>query len=282
MPGRACLRDPLRSGTGWSGVDSLEMAAAIRRLSLELCFRHRASHVGSSLSVADILAVLFAQVARIEPAKFEDRDRVFFSKGHASAAYYAAISQMGLIDEGELLENFGVEGSQFTTHISHKVPGVELSTGSLGHALGVALGSAMVTSHRGVRTYVILSDGELDEGSNWEAILLAAQLKIANLTLVIDANSIQSFGRTSEVIDLEPLPEKFTSFRWNCVEVDGHSHAELARAFEEAKNSKVPTCLVARTTKGRGVSFMEDKLEWHYRTPSVEEYKKALAEIDMS
>lgn len=266
-------------------MDSKTFAKEIRLLALELCHRRKASHIGGALSVADVLAVLYNGVMQVDAKHPEDpkRDRLFYSKGHACTALYAALQLRGFFPQGDLLEKFAVDGTWFTSHINHKLPGVELSTGSLGHALGVACGAAVAEKRRktGYTTFAILSDGELDEGSNWEAILFAAHHKLDNLVMVVDFNKIQSFGSVAEVMALEPLADKFRAFNWEVTELDGHDHGLLNTALAGAKSSRngKPKVIIAHTIKGKGVSFMQDLLAWHYKSPSDEDYAKARAEL---
>jgi transketolase len=245
--------------------------------------RVNASHVGGGLSMADLLAVLYEEVLHCHPSEpnHPDRDRFILSKGHACAALYATLSLKGYFPV-EDLEQFGQDGSRLMTHISHKVPGVDFSTGSLGHGLGFGCGKALAANRqkKAWRVFVMLSDGELDEGSNWEAILFAPHHHLDNLVVLVDYNKIQSLGTVKEVLDLHPLAEKFRAFNWAVKEIDGHDHDAIAGAlrvlpFESGK----PSCLIAHTIKGKGVDFMEDKLLWHYRTPNAEQVKKALEQL---
>ena len=267
-------------------ADLDEFAKRTRLLALELCFRKHASHIGGAFSVADILAVLYGEVMALDTANAQapNRDRLFYSKGHACTALYAALELRGFFAPGTVLREFTKDGSYFTSHVNHHVPGVELSTGSLGHALGVACGSALAAkrANHGHRIFTILSDGELDEGSNWEAILFAAHNHLDNLTAIVDYNKIQSFGTVAEVMNLEPLAEKFKAFNWRTVEVDGHSLPELkaALAAEGSPRNGQPKCVIAHTTKGKGVSFMENLLAWHYKSPNESEYYAARAELE--
>ena len=213
-----------------------------------------------------------------------DRDRLFYSKGHAAVALYAALQHCGYFSDEVLFESFAANGTYFTSHINHQVPGVELSTGSLGHALGVACGSAVaaIAKRQHHDVIAILSDGELDEGSNWEAILFAAHHKLKNLLLVIDYNKIQSFGSVSEVMQLEPLAAKFEAFNWHVCEVDGHDIGSLLTTLESMKSARngKPNCVIAHTIKGKGVDFMEGQLSWHYRSPNEQEYYHARDQIE--
>jgi len=263
-------------------------AKEIRLLALELCYRKRSSHLGGSFSIAEILAALYGKVLNISPETMKEsgRDRLYYSKGHACMALYAALALRGFFERQKLLENFTENGSHFTSHVNHHLPGVELSTGSLGHALGVSCGSAIASkrSGRSNTVFTIVSDGELDEGANWEAILFAAHHRLDNLICIVDYNRIQSFGSVSDVMTLEPLVDKFRAFNWSVDVVDGHSafstYETLARLKTE--RSGRPKCVIAHTVKGKGVSFMENKLEWHYRSPSEEEFLKARSELEGS
>lgn len=269
-------------------MDLVEFGREIRLLALELCFRKKASHIGGAFSVADVLAVLYGDVLNVSPDTQDDpaRDRLFYSKGHACTGLYAALEIRGFFPAGALLEGFTVDGSYFTSHVNHKLPGIELSTGSLGHALGVACGSALAEKRGkiGYSVFAILSDGELDEGSNWEAIMLAAHHRLDNLVMIIDYNKIQSFGRVDEVITLEPLADKLRAFNWEVMEVDGHSVGELQRVLSDARTSRrgKPKCVIAHTVKGKGVSFMEDRLAWHYKSPVEADYLAAREELGES
>jgi transketolase len=244
-----------------------------------------ASHIGSCLSIADILAVLFTRVLRIDPVNGldPDRDRFVLSKGHAAAILYACLAERGFFPAAELM-TYCQSGSRLTGHVSHGVPGVEVSTGSLGHGLPISVGFALAARADSRRSKVIclLSDGECDEGSNWEAILFAPHHKLDNLTVIVDYNKIQSFGRVSEVLDLEPLADKWRAFGWHTVEIDGHDLESLAKVFSAlpAQPGR-PTAVIAHTIKGKGVSFMEDKLEWHYKSPSRDQLESALKEIGL-
>lgn len=264
---------------------SAQLALNIRRTALELCYRKKASHLGGAYSIADVLAVLYAHHMCIDPARPDDpgRDRLFYSKGHACTALYAILQTLGFFDGLDLHEDFTKNGSYFTSHVNHQLPGIELSTGSLGHALGIACGVALAAKRKslGYRSYVIASDGELNEGSNWEAILFAAHHALDNLVLVIDYNKLQSFGRTDEVLRLDPLGDKFKAFGWHAIEIDGHDHALIDAAFHEARQTGGrPTVIIAHTIKGKGVSFMEDQLAWHYKSPNDAEYAQARAELE--
>lgn len=267
-----------------AAVDSKRIAAGIRRKSIDMTSLSGASHVGSCLSIADILAVLYSSVLRVDPANPEspDRDRFILSKGHAAAALYAVLSEVGFLNDAELLSHCG-DGSRLMGHASHHLPGVEFSTGSLGHGLPVGGGMAMADSMDGNdrRTVVLLSDGECDEGSNWEAIMFAGHHKLKKLMAIVDYNKIQSLKTTTDTLDLEPFADKWSAFGWAVEEIDGHDHAALLAAFTHAlKQDDRPRVVICHTTKGKGVSFMENSVLWHYRSPQGEEYQAAVAELN--
>jgi transketolase len=265
-------------------IDTAAMALAIRRHAVRMTHLGKSSHVGSVLSIADILAVLYGRVMAVEPKdpKWLQRDRFILSKGHAGAGVYAALAERGFIPR-EQLDTHYQNGSKLSGHVSHKgVPGVEFSTGSLGHGLGVGTGMALAAKKagRGNRVYVVLSDGECDEGSNWEAILFAAHHKLDNLVAAIDYNKIQSLAPVSETLALEPFADKWRAFGWHVTEVDGHDHAALTAALDVAPGTRgQPSVVICHTTKGKGVSFMESQVLWHYRTPQGDEYDAARAEL---
>jgi len=235
--------------------------------------------------MADIVAVLYSDVLRVDPKnpKMPDRDRFVLSKGHAGAAVYAALAHTGFMPVKTLDQHYQ-NGSILSGHVSHKgVPGVELSTGSLGHGLGVAVGmaKAALLQEKSHRVYCLLSDGECDEGSNWEAILFAAHHRLDNLTALVDFNKIQSLNPVAETLELEPFVDKWTAFGWRVLEVDGHDHEHLRAAMTDDEGAdNRPRCIICHTTKGKGVSFMEDSVLWHYRTPQGAEYEAAVEELD--
>ena len=223
-----------------------------------------ASHIGGAFSIADILAVLYNDTLhyKIGNDKDPDRDRVFYSKGHSCSSLYAVLHLMGFFSK-EVLDTFGQNGSFFTTHVNHKIPGVELSTGSLGHGLSVATGVALAGKRNGAnwKVYAILSDGELNEGSNWEPILFAPHHQLNNLVVIVDYNKIQSFGNVADVLNLHPLNQKFEAFGWNVIEIDGHNHAEISAALNKPNlHSHKPTVIIANTIKGNGVEFKYELL----------------------
>jgi transketolase len=235
--------------------------------------------------MADLLAVLYGKVLRVDPARpnWAERDRFILSKGHGAAILYAALAERGFFPK-EWLDTYYQDGSVLVGHVtSHGVPGIEISAGSLGHGLPIGCGMALAgrRENKSYRVFVMLSDGELDEGSNWEAILFAPQHQLDNLIAIVDYNKIQSFGAVSEVIELAPLADKWRAFRWAVQEIDGHDHAQIQSAlssvpFEPCK----PSVIIAHTVKGKGVSFMENQLAWHYKSPNDEQLAQALAELE--
>ncbi len=260
-----------------------ELANKIRQNALKMVHRAEASHIASALSIADVLAVLYGQVMNFDPAdeNYRERDRFILSKGHACVAVYSTLAEVGLIPK-EQLETYGDDFSWLMNHISHKVRGVEFSTGSLGHGLPFGVGKALAAKARNSswRTYVLLSDGEMDEGANWEALMFAAHHKLTNLTAIIDYNKLQSLDTVANTLALEPLVDKLKAFGCSVHEIDGHDHRQIIEALSTLPNGK-PTAIVAHTTKGKGVSFMENKVEWHYKSPNDEQLAKALAELEV-
>ncbi|MEQ1806129.1 MAG: transketolase [Burkholderiaceae bacterium] len=266
--------------------DTVELARRIRRHAVEMTHLGKSSHVGSVLSMADIIAVLYGSVMNFDPTnpRSPGRDRFILSKGHAGAGIYAALAECGFFPLEKLRTHYQ-DGSDLSGHVSHKgIPGVEFSTGSLGHGLPVATGMAKAAqldsaSHR---IFCVLSDGECDEGSNWEAALFASHHRLCSLTVVIDYNKIQSLAPVAETLALEPFADKWRSFGWEVREVNGHDHAELRQALAPRTDTvNTPLCVIAHTTKGKGVSFMENSVLWHYRTPQGEEYAAACLELDV-
>jgi transketolase len=227
--------------------------------------------------------VLYAGQLRVFPGRPGEaiRDRFILSKGHACVAVYAALAARGFFDEARLA-SYGLDFSDLMNHISHTVPGVEFSTGSLGHGLPFGVGKALAAKRLGSdwRTHVLLSDGEMDEGSNWEALMFAAHHRLDNLAATIDYNKLQSLTTVAATLGLEPLAEKLRAFGWAVREIDGHDHAQLRHAYASLPWQKgAPSMLIAHTTKGKGVSFMEGQVEWHYRSPDSRQLALALAEL---
>ena len=269
-------------------IGSTELLAAyVRRDIVNMTHRGGSSHVGSGLSIADILAVLYGDILSVDPSvpRHDDRDRFILSKGHAGAAVYAVLAETGFFEVEKLKDHYQ-NGSVLSGHVSHKgVPGVEFSTGSLGHGLSVAAGMAKAAKLRlkNHRVFVLLSDGECDEGSNWEAILFASHHKLNNLVAMIDYNKIQSLNSVEATLGLEPFADKFKAFGWNTIEVDGHDHLALKKSFALVSQEETrPSVLICHTIKGKGVSFMENSVLWHYRSPQGQEYEAASAELQVS
>lgn len=247
-----------------------ELAKKIRIDSLRMVHRAKAAHIGSALSIADILATLYGGVLK-------PQDKVILSKGHATVALYAALKHSGINLD---LESYGQSGSVLMHHVSHKVPGVHFSTGSLGHGLpfGVGIAKAWQLQKREGRVYVIMSDGEMQEGSNWEAIQFAAHHRLDNLTAIIDNNDLQSITTVEETLSLRDLKEKLNAFGWGAWYTRGHNVYTLEKDFAYSHN--MPIALIAETVKGKGVSFMENKVEWHYKTPTDAELEQAIREVE--
>lgn len=264
-----------------------DFAMKVRAHALRMVHHGGSSHIGSILSIADILAVLYADFLNVKPEdpSWPERDRFILSKGHAGAGVYAALAVRGFLSEDILTQHYQ-DGSIFSGHVSHKgVPGVEFSTGSLGHGLSVGTGmayAAKLAEHKH-KVCVLLSDGELGEGSNWEAILFAAHHKLDNLIAIVDFNNLQSLDTVENTLNLEPVMDKWRSFGWYVQEVNGHDIEGLLTAFNDCSAIKnIPHCIIARTTKGKGVPFMENQVLWHYRTPDVNELQAALAALEQA
>jgi transketolase len=266
-------------------MNSIEFAKKIRLKVLDLVFAANASHIGGAYSMADILAVLYTNILNINPELPEDpeRDRFFLSKGHTCAGLYATLGIKGFFNLDDL-KTYAQNGSKFLSHTSHHIEGVEVSSGSLGHVLSIACGVAygLKLKKEKPKVYCLISDGELNEGSNWEPILFAPHHKLDNLVLIVDYNKIQSFGNVKDVIELEPLKQKFEAFRWNVIEINGHDHVEITKAFLKFNNvdNLLPTVIIANTVKGKGVDFMENKLLWHYKSPDEAQYLKAKSQLE--
>jgi transketolase len=262
-----------------------KLSQQIRAQVLQMTHRAKSGHVGSSFSIADLLAVLYAKILRVRPDEPEwpDRDRFLLSKGHGAAALYATLADRGFFP-GDWLNEFYADGTLLAGHVTHHgVPGVEVSTGSLGHGLPLGCGMALAAKRDGrpVRVFVVMSDGECDEGSNWESALFAPHHRLDNLTAIIDYNKIQSFGSVEEVLNLHPLAEKWRAFGWAVSEIDGHNFEQIVAALENVPTQpNRPTCVIAHTVKGKGVSFMEGQLLWHYRSPDASELQAALRELE--
>lgn len=267
-------------------MTSEQLAWKIRRHGIEMTHLSHGSHIASVLSVADIIAVLYNDIANVncENPKDEKRDRIILGKGHAGASIYAALAELGFFEVEELKKHYA-NGSRLSGHVSHKgVLGVEFSTGSLGHGLPAGLGMAMAAKKDDKKhsVFVICGDGECDEGSIWEAALVANHYKLDNLIAIIDHNKMQSLDYCENTIALAPFADKWRAFGWNVIDIDGHNHEELKKAMGDAKEfSGKPTVIIANTVKGKGISFMEEDILWHYRFPHEgEEYDNAIKELN--
>lgn len=260
---------------------SKDFAIKIRKHILNMVHNSGGSHIASGLSIVDIISVLYNEILKVDNnnPKLDSRDRFILSKGHACTPIYAALAELGFFSMSDL-ELYGKNDSILMNHISHKVLGVEFSTGALGHGLPFGVGKAKAAKilNENWKTFVLLSDGELDEGSNWEAFMFAAHHKLNNLTAIIDYNKLQSLNTVENTLNLEPLAAKFEAFGWDICEVDGHNYEELAIGLKKIHDFK-PRIIIAHTTKGKGVSYMENKVEWHYKTPNKEELEIALNEL---
>jgi transketolase len=265
-------------------VELKRIAAKIRLGIIEGVYSAQSGHPGGSLSIAEILAVLYFDRMNIDPKNptRKDRDRLVLSKGHAAPAYYAALANRGYFSV-EALATLRKAGSFLQGHpCMNKIPGVDMSTGSLGQGLSAANGMALAGKMDGLdyRVYCITGDGELQEGQIWEAIMTASQYQLDNLTLFIDCNGLQIDGRVDDIMGNYPFKSKLESFRWHTVEIDGHRIEEIQSAIEEARNTKQrPTAIICKTTKGKGVSFMEDQVGWHGSAPNEAQYRQAVQEI---
>jgi transketolase len=255
----------------------------LRRSLLRHIYHAGAGHTGGSLSCVDILNVLYNRILNVSPETFGDphRDRYVQSKGHSVEALYAVLADRGFFQESGL-ETLCRYQSPFVGHPTRKVPGIEMNTGALGHGLSIAVGMALAGKLDAApyRVFTLLGDGELAEGSNWEAAMAAAHYDLDQLTAIIDHNTLQITGRTRDVCSNEPLDEKFRAFGWAVRTVNGHNFAELTEALSKPAESGKPTCVIANTVKGRGVSFMEDAVKWHHGVPSDADFDRALKEME--
>jgi len=262
-----------------------DLARDVRARIIKTSHLTQTPHLGSCLSCVDILVAAYFHSLRLDTVnpRAVRRDRFILSKGHACTSLYAVLAEMGYLPLAEL-QTFYQNGSRLAGHVTHKdMPGVEVSTGSLGHGLPISTGMALAAKRDGAshRIYCMISDGECDEGSTWEAALFAPHHKLDNLVVIVDYNKIQSFGRVEDVIDLRPLAQKWQAFGWATREIDGHDLGVIEGTFGDVPfEAGKPSCIVAHTVKGKGVGFMEDKLLWHYRAPRGELMDQALAELE--
>lgn len=261
-----------------------DIAQEIRCSILTMVREAGVGHIGGSLSVTDILVALYFKVLNVDPGNPEwpDRDRLVISKGHSAAAIYSVLAERGFFDKEEL-KSFGLINSNLQVHPDkNKVPGIEASTGALGQGLSIGLGMALAArlNKKTYYTFVILGDGEIQEGQIWEAAMFASHHKIGNLTAILDYNNVQLMGKLSEIMEIAPVAEKWSSFGWEVLEIDGHDFTKIMESLYRAKEVKEkPTIIIANTTKGKGVSFMQNNCKWHGSVPTPEEYIKAIAEV---
>ena len=262
-----------------------ELSCENRQNVIKMVYEAQSGHIGGSLSACDIMTVLFNKCMKHAvngktSSDYQSRDRFVLSKGHASPVYYSVLAQVGFIPKSEL-KTFRKFGARLQGHPSLCCPGVEVASGSLGQGLSIACGIAMSLNldENPARVYVLLGDGEMQEGSVWEALMQAAHRHLNNLTAIIDRNRLQIDGNTECVMSLDNLPDKLKSFNWNVLEIDGHNIQEIYEAIEESKLSDKPTVIVANTIKGKGVSFMENNAGWHGKAPNKEDFEKAMLEL---
>ncbi len=264
-------------------MTSEQLAWKIRRHAIEMTHLSGGSHIGAILSVADIIAVMYANILKFDNKnpKWDGRDRVILSKGHAGASIYAALAEMGFFDIEELKTHYA-NGSRLSGHVSHHLPGIDFSTGSLGHGLSAGAGMAFAlkqNSNNDSRVFVVLGDGECNEGSVWEAAEFANHFRLNNLVAVVDHNKMQSLDYCSKTLEVGSMANRFEAFGWNVIDIDGHDHKALSAALSEVSEDK-PTVIVANTVKGKGISFMEMDILWHYRFPHEGwEYNCAVNEL---
>lgn len=264
-------------------MKSEELALKIRKDVVKMAYLSKGSHVACALSIADIVAVLYNDILNIFPndPKNPLRDRFILSKGHAGAAIYAALAEKGFFSKEKLKEHYA-NGSVLSGHVSHKgVPGVEFSTGSLGHGVCVASGMAFAAKYdrKTHKIVAIIGDGECEEGCIWEMALFASHFGLSNFTVIIDHNKFQAMDKCENVLGLNDLKKKWEAFNFNVIDIDGHNHDEIRNAFNKLSSEK-PNCIIANTIKGKGISFMENNILWHYRDPMGEYFDKAMQELE--
>lgn len=268
----------------YTQADLKNTATSIRRKVIEMVYSAKSGHPGGSLSIADILAVLYFKEMNIDPLDplNPDRDRLILSKGHASPGLYATLSLRGFFPDS-LLAGFRKLNSKLEGHVHRGVPGVEASTGSLGQGLGIGVGMALAgkLDSKSYHVFVIVGDGEIEEGSIWESLMVASKHGLNNLIVILDRNGVQLDGFTKDIMPMGNIKDKVSSFGWNVIEIDGHNYDEIADAIEKAKSgTEAPTFIIANTVKGKGVSYMENNPKYHGAPPaSEEEYKQALSEL---
>ncbi len=263
----------------------VNMAKEVRKGIIEAVYSNKSGHPGGSLSIADILTVLYFKELNIDPnnPKWEDRDRLVLSKGHCAPVLYSCLANRGFFDISELRKFRNIEGILQGHPDMKKVPGVDMTSGSLGQGLSVSNGMALAgkLDKKDYRVYCIMGDGEIEEGQVWEAAMTASHYKLDNLCVIIDNNNLQIDGEIDKVMNPYPIDEKFRSFGFQVINIDGHDIDEIIKAFDVAKNIKEkPTCIIAKTIKGKGVSFMENQVNWHGKAPNEEQYNQAMKELE--
>ncbi|WP_238883212.1 transketolase [Clostridium sp. YIM B02551] len=262
-----------------------EISNNVRKSVVQMAYNAGSSHVASALSMVDILTVLYFKILNInlENYKSINRDKFILSKGHASSGIYAILAEKGFVDK-EILKTYDEDGSLLSGHPKKgALPGIEASTGSLGHGLSIGCGLALSdkNSGRACKTVVLMGDGECNEGSVWESAMFASSKNLNNLIAIIDNNELQGLGKVSDITGLYPLNEKWKAFNWNVIEINGHDFHEILQALKESYELKTkPTVIIAHTIKGKGISFMENKLEWHYKSPNKEQFNTAMEELN--
>lgn len=256
----------------------------LRRDVLEMIYQAKAGHIGGDFSVMEILVSLYMKEMNISPEIKDDPNRDYFimSKGHSVEAYYSVLAEKGFFDIEDVIANFSKFGSEYIGHPNNKLPGIEMNSGSLGHGLpvGVGIAKGCKMDQRTNRVYVVMGDGELAEGSVWEGVMAASQYKLDNLCGVVDRNRLQISGSTEDVMHHDDLAARFSAFGWHTISAEGNDVESLLRAFKEARKIKEkPTVIIANTRKGCGVSFMENKADWHHKVPNEDQYKEAIREL---
>ena len=260
------------------------LAYDLRKDTVDMIMAGNGGHIGGDMSVMETLVTLYFDQMNINPENMNDPERDLFvmSKGHSVEAYYAVLAKKGFLDIKEVTEKFSKFGSQYIGHPNNKLPGIEMNSGSLGHGLPVCVGMALAgkMDKKNYRVYCVLGDGEIEEGQIWEAAMAANKYKLDNLCVIVDNNNLQIDGTIEEVMSSYPIDEKFKSFGFQVINIDGHDIDEILKAFEVAKNVKEkPTCIIAKTIKGKGISYMENKVGWHGKAPNEEQYQTAMEEL---
>lgn len=265
--------------------DLIGYAQSIRINALKCVYKSKSSHIGSGFSCVELLVYLYSRWLKVSASTIHDlnRDRFILSKGQVAAVYYSTLAEFGFLPK-EYLNKYCEFGCPLGGHVQHSVPGVEISTGSLGHGLPIAVGMALAAkrNYKKYRVVVLLSDGEMESGSNWEALNMASAQKLDNLIAVIDRNGLQAMGFTEDILPMNNLDQRINSFGCACETIDGHNFKEIHGSFEHIPfTAGKPSVIIAKTIKGKGVSFMENKLEWHYRSPNNEQFEAAMKELKL-